>query len=123
MERVPKRIKFILLTKKIGSGIFCQTLLVGYLTYSRNIKTECPRSRIEAAVPFLYTIIPYSINIILLRSTCFEHVSGTFSCSEGCTIFVLQGLSQILSPVFLSKNMQLNLTNILIPLSLCSERQ
>ena len=104
MERIPKRIKLILLKKK-GSGIFCPTLLVGYLTYSRNIETECPRSRIEAAVPFLYTIIPYSINIVLHRSTCFKHVSGTFSCSEGCTIFILQGLSQILSPVFLSKTM------------------
>ena len=24
-----------------------------YLSYRRNIKTECPRSRLEAAVPFL----------------------------------------------------------------------
>ena len=121
MERVPKRIKLILLTKKIGSGIFCQTLLVGYLTFSRNIKTECPRSRIEAAVPFLYTIIPYSINIILLRGTCFEHVSGTFSCSESCTIFILQRLSQILSPVFLSKTMKLKLTKWLNSVDLYSE--
>ena len=52
MERVPKRIKLILLKKKKAVGFFCPTLLVGYLTYSRNINTECPRSRIEAAVPF-----------------------------------------------------------------------
>ena len=120
MERVPKRIKLILLKKK-GSGIFCQTLLVSYLTYSRNIKTECPRSRIETTVPFLYTIIPYSINIVLLRGTCFEHVSGTFSCSESCAIFILQGLSQILSPVFLSKTMKLKLTKWLNSIDLYSE--
>ena len=50
MERVPKRIKLILLKKKrkwdFLSNFAC------YLTYSRNIKTECPRSRVEAAVPF-----------------------------------------------------------------------
>ena len=38
--------------KKIGSGIFRQTLPVGYLTYSRNIKTGRPRPRLEAVVPF-----------------------------------------------------------------------